>query len=193
MCVCFAYMYACPPQCPWRPGEGFGSPETGVTDSGEPPCGRWRSNLGSLKSSQCSYHISSSGYIFIEDRLHASSFSTAGLEKRVRECSWDDALLKWGRQLSSVVAGVGELVRAVERRPRSLLCNCLGSRAGRDTMVHARVLILNQFDLTHSSQVAEDPFLSYHHMLWLSFDSFSPWCGLPRAELLPEQIRKILS
>ena len=54
-------------------------------------------------------------------------------------------------------------------------------------MVHPRVLILNQFSLTHSSRVAEYHFPSYN-MLSRSFDPLNPWYGLPRAKLLPEQI-----
>ena len=35
--------------CPWRLGKGIGSSTTGVTDSCEPSCGCWESNLGPLE------------------------------------------------------------------------------------------------------------------------------------------------
>ena len=38
--------------CSWRPEEGVGSPETGVTGGCEPLCGCWELNPGPLQEQQ---------------------------------------------------------------------------------------------------------------------------------------------
>lgn len=53
MCLCrwmFAYVYVCVTcvQCPWRPEESGGSPETGVMGDCKLLCRYWKMNLGSV-------------------------------------------------------------------------------------------------------------------------------------------------
>ena len=40
------------PRCQWRPEEGFGSPENGVTDGCKLLCGFWELNPGPLQEQQ---------------------------------------------------------------------------------------------------------------------------------------------
>ena len=53
ICVCLFWMHVCLcttfVHCPRRPGEGVGSPETGVPGGCEPPCGYWKSSQGLLE------------------------------------------------------------------------------------------------------------------------------------------------
>jgi hypothetical protein len=54
VCLCTMYLY--------RPEENIGPPESGVTDSCEPPCGCWESNLDPLEKTAKALlnHLSSS-------------------------------------------------------------------------------------------------------------------------------------
>lgn len=55
MCdVLLPCMYMCQTHawCLWKSEEGIGSPETGVTDGWEAPCGCWEMNTGTLKEQQ---------------------------------------------------------------------------------------------------------------------------------------------